>query len=43
MSVNLYWIKGVMLGFELVDCEYGNFFVLDLLIARIYIEFDNDE
>lgn len=40
MSVSLYFLKGVMLGFEFVDSEdYGRFFVLDLLIARIYIEY----
>lgn len=44
MSVNLYFIKGVMFGFEFVDSpDYGKFLVLDLLIARIYIEFDTDE
>lgn len=43
MSVNLYFLKGVMLGFELIDCEYGKYLVIDLLIARIYIEFDDEE
>lgn len=42
MSVNLYFIKGAMVGFEMIDCDYGKFLVIDLFIARIYIEFDQD-
>jgi hypothetical protein len=40
MEINLYWIKGVMFGFEMVDTEdYGRNVVFDLGILRIYIEY----
>jgi hypothetical protein len=39
-SVNLYFIKGFMVGFEMADLdEDGKFIVFDLGIARIYIEY----
>ena len=41
MSINLYLIKGFMLGFEMVDSDdYGKFVVLDLGIVRLYLEYD---
>jgi hypothetical protein len=40
MSINLYLIKGVMFGFEMVETEdYERFVVFDLGILRIYIEY----
>jgi hypothetical protein len=40
MSINLYFIKGFMIGFEMVDTEdYGRNVVFDLGILRIFIEY----
>jgi len=40
MSINLYLIKGVMFGFEMVETEeLEQFIVVDLGIRRIYIEY----
>jgi hypothetical protein len=40
MSINLYLIKGVMFGFEMVETEeLERFIVFDLGILRIYIEY----
>lgn len=40
MSINLYLIKGVMFGFEMVETEDNErFVVFDLGILRIYIEY----
>jgi hypothetical protein len=39
-SVNLYFIKGVMFGFEMCNLdEDGKYIVFDLFIVRIYIEY----
>lgn len=42
-SVNLYFIKGVMFGFEIVELEDAWFVVLDLGIARIYVEVEHED
>lgn len=40
MIINLYFIKGVMFGFEMADLDdEGKFIVFDLGILRIYIEY----
>lgn len=40
MTLNLYFIKGFMVGFEMVDSDdYGKFIVLDLGIIRLYLEY----
>lgn len=40
MVLSLYFIKGFMVGFEMVDSDdYGKFIVLDLGILRIYLEY----
>ena len=40
MILSLYFIKGFMVGFELVNSEdYGKFVVLDLGIVRLYLEY----
>lgn len=44
MILSLYFIKGFMVGFELVDSDdYGKFVVVDLGILRIYLEYDIEE
>ena len=44
MILSLYFIKGFMLGFEMVDSDdYGKFVVLDLGILRIYLEYGIEE
>ena len=39
-AVWVYLIKGVSLGFEIVDEGGENFFVIDLFILRIGLEFE---
>ena len=40
MSINIYFIKGFMIGFEMVDLEDdGKFLVVDLGILRVYVEY----
>jgi len=44
MILSLYFIKGFMVGFEMVDSDdYGKFVVLDLGILRIYLEYGIEE
>lgn len=44
MILSLYFIKGFMLGFEMVDSDdYGKFVVLDLGIVRLYLEYGIEE
>ena len=44
MTLSLYFIKGFMVGFEMVDSDdYGKFVVLDLGIIRLYLEYDIEE
>lgn len=44
MILSLYFIKGFMVGFEMVDSDdYGKFIVLDLGILRIYLEYGIEE
>jgi len=44
MTLNLYFIKGFMVGFEMVDSDdYGKFIVLDLGIIRLYLEYDIED
>jgi hypothetical protein len=39
-AIHLYLIKGVMLGFEIVEeADESNWLVIDLLICRIMFEF----
>lgn len=40
MILSLYFIKGFMLGFEMVNSDdYGKFVVVDLGIVRFYLEY----
>lgn len=40
MILSLYFIKGFMVGFEMVDSDdYGKFIVIDLGILRLYLEY----
>jgi hypothetical protein len=44
MTLNLYFIKGFMVGFEMVDSDdYGKFIVLDLGIIRLYLEYNIED
>lgn len=44
MSLSLYFIKGFMVGFEMVNSDdYGKFVVLDLGIIRLYLEYDIED
>jgi hypothetical protein len=44
MTLSLYFIKGFMVGFEMVDSDdYGKFVVLDLGIIRLYLEYDIED
>lgn len=44
MILSLYFIKGFMVGFEMVNSDdYGKFVVLDLGILRIYLEYGIEE
>jgi len=44
MILSLYFIKGFMVGFEIVDSDdYGKFIVLDLGILRLYLEYGIEE
>jgi len=41
-AIHLYFLKGVCLGFEIVDGENTNtFFIIDLFIIRIGLEIEN--
>ena len=43
-AIHLYFIKGVMLGFEIVEGVDGsNWVVVDLVICRIMLEFGGNE
>lgn len=44
MIFSMYWIKGFMVGFEMVDSDdYGQFVVLDLGIIRLYLEYNIED
>lgn len=44
MTLSLYFIKGFMVGFEMVNSDdYGKFIVLDLGIVRFYLEYGIEE
>ena len=44
MTLSMYFIKGFMVGFEMIDSDdYGKFIVLDLGIVRFYLEYDIEE
>ena len=43
-AIHLYLIKGVMLGFEIVEeVDESNWVVIDLLVCRIMIEFGGND
>lgn len=43
-AIHLHFIKGVMLGFEMVDeVDGSNWIVIDLLICRVMIEYGEND
>lgn len=43
IGIQLYLIKGMSLGLEIVDLPESSFFVVDLLILRIMFEFSSND
>lgn len=43
-AIHLYFIKGVMLGFEIAeDVDGSNWLIVDLLICRVMVEFGGSD
>jgi len=43
IGIQLYLIKGMSVGLEIVELPESNFFVVDLFILRIMFEFRSDD